>query len=364
MKTKRAFVILKVLLGVLATPFLISVSISQPAAPAPIAKVDIRDRAFYINGQPFFPLMAWLQDARNLRQVKECGMNATAGYWGGAGGAENVAEYMTVVAKTGLYGVMPFHKALKGNPSVLGYIHDDEPDLSHQVSDARVEADPALHVNPKNPLWRLLDGDLNSWTVLDPMENASLTIHLPKPVTVERLGVAVTVSKGLALPTEIIFTAEGKQLLKAKLTGAKGLQKFDLPQPATFKDLALKVTAVTPGDQPWGSLGEIAGFDHAGTNVMFCPPRREPRAYPEKSLAQYRIIKAADPARPVFMTLTAEFLPFFKKWTEPQYAMYPEYIKATDVVGYDIYPIYGWNKPEWIYLGHDATAALTKLAGS
>jgi hypothetical protein len=42
--------------------------------------------------------------------------------------------------------------------------------------------------------------------------------------------------------------------------------------------------------------------------------------------------------------------------------MYPHYVKAADVVGYDIYPIYGWNKPEWIYLVHDATDLLVHLA--
>jgi len=51
----------------------------------PIEKVEIRSgRAFYVNGKPFFPLMAWLQDAENLPAVKDCGMNTTAGYWPGA----------------------------------------------------------------------------------------------------------------------------------------------------------------------------------------------------------------------------------------------------------------------------------------
>jgi hypothetical protein len=64
------------------------------------------------------------------------------------------------------------------------------------------------------------------------------------------------------------------------------------------------------------------------------------------------------------MTLTGHFLPFFKKWSDEQRkSLYPEYIRATDVVGYDIYPIYGWNKPEWIHLVHDGTKELRRLAG-
>jgi hypothetical protein len=64
------------------------------------------------------------------------------------------------------------------------------------------------------------------------------------------------------------------------------------------------------------------------------------------------------------MTLTGHFLPFFEKWSaEQRTTLYPEYIKAADVIGYDIYPIYGWNKPEWLHLVHDGTAQLRRLAG-
>ena len=43
--------------------------------------------------------------------------------------------------------------------------------------------------------------------------------------------------------------------------------------------------------------------------------------------------------------------------------LYPAYIQSADVVGYDIYPIYGWNKPEWMHLGHDATKLFVEMAG-
>ena len=33
-------------------------------------------------------------------------------------------------------------------------------------------------------------------------------------------------------------------------------------------------------------------------------------------------------------------------------------------MGYDIYPIYGWNKPEWIHLVHSGTRRLVELAGT
>ena len=58
-----------------------------------IKKVEIRNRAFYVNGQPFFPLMAWLQDTQNLAVLKSCGMNATAGY-AGPRGHKSIEAYL------------------------------------------------------------------------------------------------------------------------------------------------------------------------------------------------------------------------------------------------------------------------------
>jgi hypothetical protein len=140
-------------LGVLREPCL------AEEALAPIEKVEIgADRVFEVNGRPFFPIMAWLQDAENFPAVKACGMNTTAGYWPGSSGTKDVTEYLGLVQKAGLYGVMPFDERLKGHPKLLGYIHGDEPDLPHQVSDAEIVPGPGLRINRKTPLWKLVDG--------------------------------------------------------------------------------------------------------------------------------------------------------------------------------------------------------------
>jgi len=331
----------------------------------PIEKVEITaDRAFEVNGRPFFPLMAWLQNAENFPAVKACGMNTTAGYWTGSSGTKDVTEYLELVAKADLYGVMPFDGRLAGHGKLLGYIHGDEPDLPHQVSDAEIVPGAGLKINRKTPLWKLVDGVTHSWSVLDPLEGAAVTIRLRSPVTVESLAVWLTVSGDLPLAKDVSFAGDGREILQATLAQKKGQQKFDLQKPATFQELKMTVRSTFPGGQVWGSIGEIEGFDAAGKNVLLAPPRYEPRAWPDKTQEEYRAIKAADPARPVFMTLTGYFHPHFGKWTDGQRAeMYPQYLQATDVVGYDIYPIYGWNKPEWIHLVHEATQLLTEQAG-
>lgn len=332
--------------------------------PQPIQRVEISpQRTIVVNGKAFLPIMAWLQDPANFSAIKQCGMNTVAGYWRGSGGTKNVSEYLDLVEKAGLYGVMPFDERLQGRSALLAYIHDDEPDLPHEVTDANVVPGQGLRLNPKTPLWRLVDGVTHSWSVLDPLDQAAVTIRLKQPVTATSLAVWQTISPGLSVAKEIAFEADGKPVLKVTVEAKRGRQNFDLPKPATFRELTLRVCSVHPGQQAWGSLGEIEALDAQGRNVLSSPPRNEPRARPDQVLHKYQQIKAADPTRPVFMTLTGYFHPHFRKWTEPQrQSLYPAYVAAADVVGYDIYPIYGWNKPEWIHLVHEATAQLAELA--
>ncbi|MBM4020287.1 MAG: hypothetical protein FJ288_18530, partial [Planctomycetes bacterium] len=221
-------------------------------ALAAIEKVEIKDRALSVNGKPFFPVMIWLQDAQNFPLVKSCGMNTVAGYWPRSSGTRDVAEYMAMVWQAGLYGVMPFDERLKGHPGLLGYIHDDEPDLPRDVSDAEVVPGGGLRVNRSTPLWRIVDGVWHSWSVLDPLQGAEVTIKLKAPVTVTRLAVYVTVSKGLAVAKDVAFEGDGKEILRAAVEAKKERQALDLPQAATFKTLTMKVLSVHPGEQEWG----------------------------------------------------------------------------------------------------------------
>jgi hypothetical protein len=359
----RSFTTLAMLLAVIT--LFPQIAVFAADAPPPIEKVEIRDRAFHVNGEPFFPIMAWLQDADNFPILKRCGMNTTAGYWSGSSGTKDVAEYLGLVERAGLYGVMPYSEKLRGHPMLLGYIHGDEPDLPRQVSDAEVVPSPELRINRSTPLWRLVDGVTHTWSVLDPLEGAKVTIRRKEPATAASVALHLTVSPGLAVARQVTFQADGKPILTATLEAKRGRQQFALEKPANFKELTFVVDSTYPGDHVWGSLGEVEAFDAEGKNVLLAPPRQEPRKLPEATWEEYRAIKAADPSRPVFMTLTGNFHPHFNKFSAAQReALYPAYIRATDVVGYDIYPIYGWNKPEWLWLVHDATKLLTEMAGS
>jgi hypothetical protein len=341
----------------------LSVLPAVAAAPLPpIQQVEIGKNAeFRVNGQPFLPLMLWLQSEARIPDGLAIGANTFTGNGGNLGNK----EYLKALADSGLYGIVGFDPQVVGHDHLLGWIHGDEPDLSRQVSDAQVLPGAGLRVNSSTPLFRIVDGVPHSWTVLDPLQDAEVTVKLAKPVTVKSLGVWLTVSAGLAVAKDVSFTAEGQEILNATLKNEKGEQRFDLDKPATFSSLTFRVRSTHPGGQVWGSLSELSGYDEAGNNVLLSPPRWVPRSTPEEVSAEYRRIKQADPTRPVLVTFTAHFMKeFTDKYDQAtKDRLYPEFMNSCDVAGYDIYPIFGWNKPEWLYRVADGVSELRALAG-
>ncbi|MDQ3814748.1 MAG: hypothetical protein M3347_12455 [Armatimonadota bacterium] len=355
-----------------AAPGALPPAIGAPGGLPPIERVAIGDhREFRVNGQPFLPIMGWLQGPTNFARLKAVGINTITGYhWtaannAGAGNTKNAAEYGALARAAGLYFISPFMKqhpeamqTLKASDNLLAWIHRDEPELPHTVSDAQVMPESALIINKGSPLWKMLDGNPFGAAVLDPLEGAQFTIKLKQPVTVTSLAVWVTAAPRLAVAKEVLFSSDGKEILKVSVENKKGRQKFDLAASATFSNLTVQVLAINPGEVKYGSIGEIEAFDAAGTNVLLAPPRKEPRQTPQETMADYREIKAFDPSRPVLMTVTSFFIndAVMHSWytKERSDRLYPEYFKAADVPGFDVYPIYGWNRPEklhWVSQG-------------
>lgn len=72
---------------------------------------------------------------------------------------------------------------------------------------------------------------------------------------------------------------------------------------------------------------------------------------PAAILAEYQAIKAADPAHPTLLTLTSGFFSEMDPpdWMGGDRSRYHDYAAATDAVGFDLYPVYGWCRPDWLY---------------
>ena len=345
----------------LAGLLLAALSASAASLP-PIRTVAIgANREFRVNGEPFFPLMLWLQSDARIPD----GLSIAVNTFCGNGGELTRKAYLDKLAASGLYGVVHFDEACVGHDHQLGWIHGDEPDLPRQQSDAEVVPAKSLRINRSVPLWKILDGVTHSWSVLDPMQDAEVTFKLKKPVTVESLAIWLTVSKNLAVAREVAFLGDGKELVRATLEKKKGPQKLPLSKPATFQSLTLKVLSTYPDKNVWGSIGEIQAYDKEGTNLILAKPYTVPRSTVEQVAAEYRKIKAADASRPIFVTFTAHFMKAFtdKYDAATKRKLYPGFIQSCDVAGYDIYPIFGWSKPEWLGRVADGVSELCALAG-
>lgn len=363
-----------------ALAMILTVSAARLAAglepPEPVRSVTIgSNREFRVNGRPFFPLMGWLQDDRNLPRLRGCGMNSIAGYWRGEHPAPGGAPaYALRAREAGLYFIPSFDPAyasemaaLRDSDAVLAWIMPDEPDMPATRSDAPVTPGPGLIVNRTRPLFTMFDGDPRTSAVIDPLVGGSFSLHLPHPVTVSRFAIANALHPRIATARRITLEGDGRALLSAELDNGADRQLFPLPAPAAFTTLTVHVEAAYPAELTWGTIAEIEGLDARGRNVLCFPARTGPARSPAEVRALRDALRQIDPGRPALLTVTDFFIrdPVFQRhWSaEEQDRIYPEMTRITDAVGFDVYPIYGWNQPSRIAWVSQGMADLRTFAG-
>jgi hypothetical protein len=86
---------------------------------------------------------------------------------------------------------------------------------------------------------------------------------------------------------------------------------------------------------------------------------------PAQVAAEYRHNRAADPRHVNFLTLTSGF--YSQKdppgWMNGDRSYYRSYARATDAAGFDIYPVTGWCRPDWLPQVGGAQRELQRYAG-
>lgn len=94
------------------------------------------------------------------------------------------------------------------------------------------------------------------------------------------------------------------------------------------------------------------------------PDLQSNKVEPATLLAQYNALKASDSNHITFMTLTSGFYSEDSPpaWMNNDRSRYPAYCQATDAVGFDIYPVYGWCRPDWLYKVGAAQTELQTMA--
>lgn len=136
--------------------------------------------------------------------------------------------------------------------------------------DSAVKLTPGegLRPNKQRPLILMVTKGHNSSAIIDPAAGGSFSVEAQESVTVSSLGIAP--QPKYTPVKEAAFYGDGKELLKVTLErDKKEMQKFTLPQPATFKKLTVKLLSTYEGEtKNYTAIREVAAYTADGKNVL------------------------------------------------------------------------------------------------
>jgi hypothetical protein len=92
----------------------------------------------------------------------------------------------------------------------------------------------------------------------------------------------------------------------------------------------------------------------------------ELRRTPQQVMEDYQKIRAVDRSRPVFLNFTIHFsrhFEFSRFKTDAERAIYSDFVKGADAVGFNIYPLYQRNRPDKLTWVADGVSDLREIAG-
>jgi hypothetical protein len=378
------------------------------ASPAACAAAEVRvghDRELLVDGKPLFPLFVWLQPPQLFDLHKQLGMNAMMGE--GAKG-ETAKEFLDACKAKGLWGIVHAaekNRGLKDHPALLTWMFADEPDLPAQQGyqppafvargDATAsvwwEGEKPVKTNIQPATWMDVQHPYLSggrWLAAEarpaePDKPLDIPLWARYEIEVRKAGryqlwVREFV-KNWASPTAWRFDAgpwkttprdlEPIEAMKVHRVLSVGWTRYGEVELTAGKHVfEIRADEVRTAGRP-GKTGEnlmIALDAYLLTTAKdepLSPPKPpRPRTTPDEVLTQYRAWKKLDPNRPIYLNLTASFLPQYKRY-EAQDKLYDAYCRATDLVGFDHYPIYGWGRPDRLPEVADATRRLRAYAG-
>src|SRR5262245_53968054 len=118
---------------------------APPADAAPAAKERSPETAWK-NGPPadpnYFPIAVWLQDPKNAAKYKAAGINLYVALWKGPTKAQidQLREAgMAVICSQGRGAL-----SLKDDPTIVGWMHGDEPDNAQEIPGRKGYGPPVL----------------------------------------------------------------------------------------------------------------------------------------------------------------------------------------------------------------------------
>lgn len=368
------------------------------AGVAPGRAADVRigpRRALLVQDKPFFPLFMWLQPVRLIEFHKGLGINTLMGE--GASG-ESAREFLDALRAAGMWGVISLSEenlALKDHPALLTWMYGDEPDLPGQTPFRRpsmdgetvfVEAEKPVESNFPKGSWlvkehKQLSGAHWLTASMDDLPTAPLwaryRVNVPRTATYVLWDRGMT--KAYTSPTDWRFD-DGPWRSSPRSLRPVEERKVGKNQSVGWHRYG--EVGLTAGEHRFEirvQEGRTLGApDKIGTDLlvgldlfMLTTSKATPstpfeivaRTPPEQLASLYARKRRMDPSRPVYLNLTARFYEPYRKMGPARPGIYRAYCAATDIVGFDHYPIQGWNRPDRIAEIAGATAALRQIAG-
>ena len=107
--------------------FITILTLHLPASAATVTYDN--ENNILIDGEPFFPIMQWLQSTSSIPKNKAIGINTFVGVW--QPNAGKIVTYLDAYENAGVWGIVPFDtdNRIKNHPALLSWIFADEPDL-------------------------------------------------------------------------------------------------------------------------------------------------------------------------------------------------------------------------------------------
>jgi hypothetical protein len=360
------------------------------------------NREFLVNGRKLFPLMLFVQAKPQIQDAWALGADLVEGkvppalfvqadgqvqkaldlgantvFVNGDAGESTWAfhygrELLRRIADKGLYGVLGADAEVFGHPKLLGLTQEDQPDRPVTMMPTPpmpVKIDAAILNRPHRPHGAAQEAfdptSTEEGVLLETMQGAEVKVKLARPVTVSSLAVWIVPVATREDAKEMVFLADGKEVLKASLKREPGKQEFKLSAPVSFKELVFRVASVYPGEAGYGFVKQIGAYDEKGRRVWLYDYDPEFRSV-EKVADVYHWMKKMQKTRPVFVALSPGFMSSSAMWDqESRQRIYPEYIANCDAAGFVLPPDSTTSPAEWLNrIGEGADElGLGRLAG-
>ncbi len=361
---------------ILVLILLISWTIPVMGAGAPRVRLA-ENGAVLIDDRPFLPIFVWAQPSKLLEFHKALGINTI--HPGDTEEKDPTLAYLDRLHRHGMFGLLGIEKLndkTKGHPALLAWTVEHEPDiaqkpayvpdLSGQKRFIWIEGEDATESTFKQPAWLERPSDVLSgrrWLGAG-KDGVGRAVYKFNAETAGSYHLWLReFNKTWANPT-IWALNDSRAQTTSRTLGAKEVVNFGAGRGVgwayygrvqllqgrntLFLEVApgrtLGKSEKEPGKEAIWAVDTIF-FTMNKTYPPAKPVTLKPTRLPSVQKANYDKVKRLDRKALTWNILTARFFGRYHEAQKLPMKYYRQFLKWTDIVSFDHYPVTGWNKP-------------------